>query len=187
MKSIFLLLLCTIAIVFAEVTVLKAVQTIYDRSPKLRIKGSGFDADEHSLILDLAATGQASLRVDKDFLITKDDDGLILKLLSGRKWVNLDGRNPPVALILSGVRFASNPNQNLLLEPVIIANVLATPTVKASEDIIYTTATNELRINVQDSWVPRRLIYFSTLLCTRRWATRWSLLSLWPRIRLFFV
>jgi hypothetical protein len=35
----------------------------------------------------------------------------------------------------------------LLPEAVIIANVLATPTVKPNEDIIYTTATNELRIN----------------------------------------
>jgi hypothetical protein len=61
--------------------------------------------------------------------------------------VDLTGRNPPVALVLSGVRFESNPNTNLLPEPVIIANVLATPTVKPNEDIIYTTATNELRIN----------------------------------------
>ena len=80
MNIVFVLLLACVSAVLAEVTVLKAVQTIYDRSPKLRIKGSGFDADEHSLILDLAATGQPSLRVDKDFLITKDDDGLILKL-----------------------------------------------------------------------------------------------------------
>lgn len=71
--------------IVAEVTVLKAVQTIYDRSPKLRIRGSGFDADEHSIILEMSASGQPSLRVDKDFLITKDDDGLILKLLSARR------------------------------------------------------------------------------------------------------
>jgi len=131
----------------AEVTVLKNVQTIYDRSPKLRIRGSGFDADEHSIILEMSATGQPSLRVDKDFLITKDDDGLILKLLSARRWVNLDGRTPPVALVMSGVKFASNPTKNLLPEPVIIANVLATPSVNENLDIIYTTATNELRIN----------------------------------------
>ena len=85
MNIVVVLLLASVCAIFAEVTVLKAVQTIYDRSPKLRIKGTGFDADEHSLILDLAATGQTSLRVDKDFLITKDDDGLILKLLSARK------------------------------------------------------------------------------------------------------
>ena len=59
----------------------------------------------------------------------------------------MDGRAPPVALILSGVRFASNPDVNLLAEPMIIANVLATPTAKANDDVIYTSASNELRIN----------------------------------------
>jgi hypothetical protein len=71
--------------ILAEVTVLKVVQTIYDRSPKLRIRGSGFDADEHSIILELSASGQSSLKADKDYLITKDDDGVILKLLSARR------------------------------------------------------------------------------------------------------
>jgi hypothetical protein len=61
--------------------------------------------------------------------------------------VNLQGRTPPVALVLSGVKFLSNPSVNLLPEPIIIANVLATPTVKENLNIIYTTATNELRIN----------------------------------------
>jgi hypothetical protein len=89
MQTLLLLVLCTIALVSAEVTVLKAVQTIYDRSPKIRIKGTGFEADEHSIFLDLAAQGQSYLRTDKDFLITKDDDGLILKLLAGRKSVHL--------------------------------------------------------------------------------------------------
>lgn len=85
------LVACTICgFVAGEVTVLKSVQTIYDRSPKLRIKGTGFDADEHDITLELAATGQASLRVDKDFLISKDPDGegIILKLLSARRCVD---------------------------------------------------------------------------------------------------
>ena len=68
-----------------EVTVLKVVQTIYDRSPKLRIRGSGFDVDEHSILLELSASGQPSLKADKDYLITKDDDGILLKLLSARR------------------------------------------------------------------------------------------------------
>jgi hypothetical protein len=85
MSIVLLFALCFLATCLAEVTILKSVQTIYSRSPKLRIRGSGFDADEHSIILDLSASGQPSLRVDKDFLITKDDDGIILKLLSGRK------------------------------------------------------------------------------------------------------
>ena len=77
--------LCMTALINAEVTVLKIVQTIYDRSPKLRIKGTGFDADDHDITLDISAPGQESLRADKDFLITKDDDGIILKLLSARR------------------------------------------------------------------------------------------------------
>jgi len=77
-------LACLVAVI-AEVTVLRSVSSIYDRSPKLRIRGTGFDADEHNIILDLSVTGQASLRADKDFLITKDDDGIILKLLSARR------------------------------------------------------------------------------------------------------
>jgi hypothetical protein len=85
MKCLFALFFLGLQVIVAEVTVLKVVQTIYDRSPKLRIRGSGFDADEHSIILDLSASGQTSLRADKDFLITKDDDGLILKLLSARR------------------------------------------------------------------------------------------------------
>jgi hypothetical protein len=59
----------------------------------------------------------------------------------------LDGRTPPVALILSAVKFESNPSKNLLPEPVIVANVIPTPTVNENNDIIYTTASNELRIN----------------------------------------
>jgi hypothetical protein len=49
--------------------------------------------------------------------------------------------------VLSKVAFASNPSQNLLIEPVIVANVYATPNVEENMDIIYTTASNELRIN----------------------------------------
>ena len=91
MKNLFVLIggifiLNLIIFVSSEVTVLKVVQTIYDRSPKLRIRGSGFDADEHSILLELGSSGSPSLRLDKDYLITKDDDGLILKLLSARRY-----------------------------------------------------------------------------------------------------
>ncbi len=69
----------------AEVTILQQVQTIYDRAPKLRIKGVGFDADEHDISIELAASGEESLRMDKDFILSKSDDGIVLKLLSARK------------------------------------------------------------------------------------------------------
>ena len=61
--------------------------------------------------------------------------------------MDLSARTPPVALILSGVKFASNPDKNLLAEPVIVAQVLATPDVNSNDDFLYMTASNELRIN----------------------------------------
>lgn len=86
-RSIFISVLLSLSYVIAEVTVLKQVQTIYDRSPKIRIRGSGFDVDDHDIILELGAQGQPALVVDKDYLINTDEDGdgLILKLLTNRK------------------------------------------------------------------------------------------------------
>jgi hypothetical protein len=143
------ILLTSLTCILSEVTVLKVVQVIYDKSPKLRIRGSGFDADDHDIILEINASGQPSLKVDKDFLISKDadGDGIILKLLGNRKWVDLEDRAPPVALTLSAVRFGADSTKNLLAEPVIVAQVLSTPSVNDGNDVIYSSATNELRIN----------------------------------------
>ena len=54
-----------------------------------------------------------------------------------------------MALILSKVAFKSAADKNLLPmgEPIIVAQVLETPSVVENADIIYTTATNELQIN----------------------------------------
>lgn len=136
--------------VTAEVTVLRTVQYIYDKSPKLRIRGSGFDAEDHDMLLELGVGGQDPLIVDKDFTIAKDadGDGLILKLHTNRKWADLSGRVPPVAIVLSAVKFSTDPEKNLLSEPVIVAQVLNTPSVKESPSyVLYQTASNELRIN----------------------------------------
>mmetsp|Transcript_19026 Transcript_19026/g.19155 ORF Transcript_19026/g.19155 Transcript_19026/m.19155 type:complete len:925 (-) Transcript_19026:246-3020(-) len=149
----------------AEVTILQGqVQTIYDRSPKLRIKGSGFDAEDHDITLELSASGQSSLRVNKDFTITKDEqgEGIVLKLLSNRRWVNLDERIPPVALILSKVKFASSGDTNLLPAPVILANVLITPSIREDDEVIYQTASNELRLNGTGVMGAKKIdLYFS--------------------------
>ena len=63
------------------------MKTIYDKSPEFRINGSGFDADDHDIILTLSASGQDPLKVEEDFLVTKDGDGggLVLKLIGERK------------------------------------------------------------------------------------------------------
>ena len=146
MSFLFILFVTLIQFIKSEVTIVANVQTIYDRSPKLRIKGVGFDADDHDISITLSSGGDEPLKVDKDFMVTKVEDGVILKLLTSRRWVDLSGRNPPVGLIMSTVSFASKPGVNLLPSPVIVANVLATPTVKESSDTIYQTATNQLVI-----------------------------------------
>ena len=146
---ILVLVAFVLAAVSAEITIIGTPQTIYDRSPKLRIRGAGFDAEDHDITLELAAQGEASLRVDKDYLITKDPqgEGLILKLLNQRRWVNLDKRTPPVALVLSAVYFRANPALNLLKEERIIANVLETPEVKADDRVMYQGASAALTIS----------------------------------------
>ena len=88
MRSIlFLYLLVFISHVLSEVTVVTKVQTLYDRSPKLRIKGTGFDAEEDDIFLDLSAMNEDSLKKDKDYIIDKDNDGagIVLKLLGKRR------------------------------------------------------------------------------------------------------
>lgn len=71
----------------AEVTVLRLSQIIYDHSPKLRIRGSGFIESESNIFLEVNANGQPTLQKDRDYLLTKDvdGDGLILKLLANRR------------------------------------------------------------------------------------------------------
>ncbi len=143
-----LALLVCLQTVFAEVVVTSKPQTIYDRSPKIRLKGSGFDAEDHDINLEISASGQPPLKMNKDFSLTKDEDGegVVLKLMANRKWVNLNNRTPPVALTLNKV-FFSESDKNLLPEAKVIANVLETPTAEDNENIIYREATNELRIN----------------------------------------
>jgi hypothetical protein len=147
--GVFFVTLMVVAQVMAEVTVLRTTQYIYDKSPKLRIRGSGFDVDDHDIMLEISANGQTPLQVDKDFMISKDSDGdgLILKLLGNRKWADLTGRVPPVAMVLNSVKFASDPKVNLLTDPVIVAQVLNTPGVRGSSQAIFQSASNELRIN----------------------------------------
>ena len=86
-QAVLVAFLGSLQLLLAEVTVLRTVQVIYDKSPKLRIRGSGFDAQDHDISLEIGATGQSSLIADKDFMVTKDSDGdgIILKLLGNRR------------------------------------------------------------------------------------------------------
>eukprot|EP01040_Poterioochromonas_malhamensis_P015714 gene15714-17643_t len=138
---LFLTVVLFITHAIAEVTILKATQYIYDQSPKLRIRGSGFDVDARDIILELYPNGQAPLIINKDYLVTKDSDGdgLILKLVGNRRWVYTSFRIPPIALILSSVRFRGN-NKNLIPDPIIIAQILNTPTIRESTQPISQTS-----------------------------------------------
>jgi hypothetical protein len=71
----------------ATIAITVTNQYIYDKSPKLRIHGTGFTANDHDILLDIEPEGQQSLVKGKEFLVTKDvdGDGLILKLLGNRR------------------------------------------------------------------------------------------------------
>jgi hypothetical protein len=86
-RVMILALLALLQLILAEVSVLKAVQLVYDTSPKLRIRGSGFDAQGHDIHPEIGAVGQPSLVINKDYMVTKDadGDGIILKLLGNRR------------------------------------------------------------------------------------------------------
>ena len=75
--------------VVAEITILRVVQTIYDRAPKLRIKGSGFDVEASAISLGFASGGGSTLTPGKDFSLLKDDDGLILKIFANRRFASI--------------------------------------------------------------------------------------------------
>ena len=86
MESLFwAVMLVALKTALAKVTISRAVQTIYDRSPRLRIKGSGFDADANDILITLGSQNQPPLKLGQDFMLIKDDQGLILKLLSVRR------------------------------------------------------------------------------------------------------
>lgn len=81
-------LLLVVHVVLAEFTVLKYVTTLYDRSPKLRIRGSGFTASSNDTRVTIGTSGGASLVLNEDFTILKDEgatDGIVLKLMSNKR------------------------------------------------------------------------------------------------------
>ena len=83
-SSILLLLLFS----HADGKVLSKVQTLYDRSPKLRFKVAGIKAlSVHEVSISIGAKDSPLLLYEKDFVLSKDDDsdGIVLKLLSQRK------------------------------------------------------------------------------------------------------
>ena len=89
-RAIYAVLLCYFfELLLSEVTVLNKVQYIYDKSPKVKIRGAGFEAADHDTIVDIGVSGEPPLVVDKDFTVYKseeDSDNIILKLLGNRRY-----------------------------------------------------------------------------------------------------
>ena len=63
--------------------------------------------------------------------------------------MNLEERVPPVALVLRAVYFGKDSQKNLLPghQAVTVANVLMTPDIEENDDILYSTASNQLVLN----------------------------------------
>jgi hypothetical protein len=142
-----ILVLIYFTLVLSDVIILKSTQIIYDRFSKLRIIGLGFEEDVSNIFLEIGPIGSPSLQKDKDYVIFKYEDSIILKLLENRLWVDLTNRIPPVALILSSVKFHGS-DRNLLAEPVIVALVVGVPTIPPIDNpmTISQTSTMEIRI-----------------------------------------
>jgi hypothetical protein len=87
-KIIILALSALVHSLLAEVTILRIVSVLYDTSPTLRIRGSGFDAVGNDIHLEIGVAGQPSLVTDKDYTVTKDADGggIILALVENRRY-----------------------------------------------------------------------------------------------------
>ena len=144
-----LILAVLLSLAFAEVTILKNVQTLYDRSPKLRIRGSGFDPVD-DLLLSVSSTNSHALIQGTDFKITNaTDSGITLRLMDEKVWVNLNGRIPPVGLILNKLAFKNAPDTNMLPngESIILANILESPSIFPNDQHMFSSVTHELRIN----------------------------------------
>lgn len=169
----------TITLAVAEVLIpMEIVPTIYDETMKLPIIGTGFDADEKDIMLEIKGQGSERLERGDYFTVRKFSGGVVLHLNlyvatlvesilpstsltheisntslnkqtsnNSYKWTVMEEGNQPVPLTLTSVKFVANPTENMLQEPVIIANVLMQPKVIANSGIISARSTTELRIN----------------------------------------
>lgn len=85
---LFVVLLCFLCIssLSAEVTVLQSKLVLYHKTPKLLIRGSGFDASEAEIAIVIGELDSFTPLVqDKDFILAKHEDGIILTLLQEKR------------------------------------------------------------------------------------------------------
>lgn len=84
--SVVLLCFLCISSLSAEITVLKSKQVLYHKSPKLLIRGSGFDASEAEIVIVIGELDSFTPLVqEKDFILAKHEDGIILTLLQDKR------------------------------------------------------------------------------------------------------
>eukprot|EP01040_Poterioochromonas_malhamensis_P003459 gene3459-3688_t len=151
------------------ISVTKSTQGLYDRAPKLSIRGNGFTEDVSDISLILGTNPYNPLKMDEDYIVTKDSDnnGLILKLLPERRWADLSSAftSPPLSLTLYKVFFPNiSGDVNHLLEPVVIASVIRTPIVHENPDLtIYRSVSQYLQISGEGlkSGIGKVSLYFS--------------------------
>ncbi len=144
------------AFVFAAdvITVTESTERLYDQSPILRIRGTGFTEDASDISLVLGTNSYNPLKMNEDYIVTKDSDnnGLILKLLPERRWVDFtfpDTFNYH-SLTLYKVFFPNiSGDLNLLRLPLVtVAFVLRTPTVDENPNLtIYRSLSEYLTIS----------------------------------------
>jgi len=139
--------------VCSEVTILSSWQTIYHSTPALRITGSGFEGHGDNIFLDIYADGEVplTLHVHDDYEIDFDniaDSRLVLRLQANKSWTHMSNSTAgtPSALILRGVRVDQVNNPNVLSEAVMLARVIDTPSIDSSDQRIFMSGTNELRL-----------------------------------------
>jgi hypothetical protein len=71
----------TIMLAVAEVLIpMEIVPTIYDETMKLHIIGTGFDADEKDIMLEIKGQGSERLERGGHFTVRKFSDGVVLHL-----------------------------------------------------------------------------------------------------------
>lgn len=78
---------CCMLAVLGSVIVLRSTNGLYDRAPKLLIRGAGFPTDPNDIFLEISISGSPSLVRNVDYTLTTSEDGLILDLQSDARCV----------------------------------------------------------------------------------------------------
>lgn len=123
-------------------------QTIYSSADQFRINIKDGQTKDNILLTITTAISGEELNQNKDFIVLVEKYGLVISLLNRRDWISdFNSRIPPVALILSNARYASEPGTNILKSPIIIAQLLGDPQINKSSNIVFSSSSAELVLN----------------------------------------